>query len=79
MNKDKALHQPYVDGIECIDSWVERTNAATICINANTTKNYESVYSYLKGLESSKILAFETCKERVSGSFDDFPEDEKSV
>lgn len=79
MNKDKAPHQPYVDGIECIDSWVERTNATTICINVNATENYEPVYSYLKGLESSKILAFETYEERVAGSFDDFPEDEESV
>lgn len=77
--EEKASQQPYIDEIERMDSWVERANAVVICINVNATGNYESVCSYLESLESSDVLEFETCEERVVGSFDDLPEDEKSV
>lgn len=70
--KDKQ--KPYIEEIESMDAWVERAHSTVICINVNATGDYAAICAYLESLEQSVEVEFETCEERVPGSFDDLPE-----
>lgn len=61
---------PYVEAIEAIGAWVERANSTFIAINIPPGIDLASVLEYLDEQESSDILFYETCVERVAGSFD---------
>jgi hypothetical protein len=52
---------------------LERVTAQFVCINVPPTSNLQAVRGYLVAQESAGILEYETCEERVAGSFDDKP------
>jgi len=57
---------------------LERANAQFVCLNVPRTVRYDSVRDYLGQQEASGLLEYETCEERVPGSFDDKPGEEGS-
>lgn len=52
----------------------ERASANSISLDMQPSGDYQSVFDQLDELLKEDILGFETCEERVSGSFDDVPE-----
>jgi hypothetical protein len=66
----------YIEAIEAKGGWIERANATFICINVPPEANYAEVLEYLEQQDASGALEYETCEERVPGSFDDAPEEE---
>jgi hypothetical protein len=75
-NVRKDQQGAYLEAIETTGAWVERANPTFICINVPPKANYTEVLEYLERQESSGALEYETCEERVPGSFDDVPEEE---
>ncbi|MDR2678350.1 MAG: DUF4265 domain-containing protein [Zoogloeaceae bacterium] len=73
---EKEEQKPYIEEIERMDAWVERAHSTVICINVNATGDYAAICTYLESLENSVGVEFETCEERIPGSFDDLPESE---
>jgi hypothetical protein len=74
---DKGMQKPYIEYIEGMEAWVERANASVICINITPSADYEAIQKYLTTLEESDVLEYETCEERIPGSFDDLSEETK--
>jgi len=72
----REQQKPYLDKIISMGAWTERANESVVCVNIPASANYESICDYLAQLEVEEVLDFETCEERVPGSFDDLPEDE---
>jgi hypothetical protein len=50
---------------------LERANGQFVCVNVPATVSYASVRDYLGQQEAASLLEYETCEERVPGSFDD--------
>jgi Domain of unknown function (DUF4265) len=74
---DKQAQQPYLDELSTMDAWVERANARVVCVNVNPTADYDAICQHLTQLEASEVLEYETCEERIPGSFDDAPEQDE--
>ena len=51
----------------------ERANDSLIAINIAPDADYHSVFNQLEAWADSDLLDFETCHQRVEGSFDDAP------
>ncbi|MCZ8253055.1 MAG: DUF4265 domain-containing protein [Hylemonella sp.] len=75
-NVNKEQQHAHVEAIESTGAWVERANPSFICINVPPESNYGKVRQYLEQLEASGALEYETCEERVPGSFDDNPQEQ---
>jgi Domain of unknown function (DUF4265) len=75
----KEQQQPFLTALESFGTWIERANSHFVCVNIPPTANYESVCKYLSEHENIQALAYETCEERVPGSFDDRPDNEAEV
>jgi hypothetical protein len=66
----------YIKAIEALGAWVERATASFSCVNIPSDVSYAKVREYLEQQETTGALAYETCEERIPGSFDDVPGDE---
>lgn len=75
-NVDKERQTPYLETIESMGAWIERADSDFICINVPPAASYEKVRDYLAQEEANGSLEYETCEERLPGSFDDTPESE---
>jgi hypothetical protein len=73
---DKEGQQDYIDAIRALDCSVERWDKTMLAINIRKSADFNQVYDYLDSLCSKEILAFETCHQRVEGSFDDSVDDD---
>jgi len=73
----KDQQQPYLEKMQSIGAWFERAKPSVVCINVEPATDYELFCKHLVQLESDGILEYETCEERISGSFDDLPESEQ--
>jgi hypothetical protein len=62
-----------LDALQSMDTWMERANPYVVCVNINPTADYTAVCARLAELESAGVLEYETCEERMPGSFDDVP------
>jgi hypothetical protein len=70
------LQGQHIEAIKQLGAWVERANPTFICINVPPEVSYVKVREYLDRQEASDALEYETCEERVAGSFDGAPEEE---
>jgi hypothetical protein len=66
----------HLAAIESMDAWVERADESVVCVNVNPTADYARLCEHLASLEQEGILEYETCEERLPGSFDALPGDE---
>ena len=71
---DRDQQNEIIDTIRGMDAWVERSSKTMICININPSADYQAICNYLFTLEQDGWLQYETCEERVAGSFDDLPD-----
>jgi hypothetical protein len=69
----KEEQQPVIAALESMGTEVERVTAQFVCISVPPTTDLQAVRGYLVAQESAGILEYETCEERVAGSFDDRP------
>lgn len=72
---EKEQQGPCIEAIEARGAWVERANSKFIAINIPPSADIDDVRDYLDEQEASGTLYYETCEERVAGSFDDKPEE----
>lgn len=70
----KTQQSPLLDSLEAMGTWVERANDSFVCVNLPPEADYDAVCTFLDGQETQGVLEYETCEERVPGSFDDAPE-----
>lgn len=68
--------QPMLDALNSMGVWAERANAQFVCLNVPREADYDAVCAFLAGQQAAGILEYETCEERVPGSFDDHPDEE---
>jgi Domain of unknown function (DUF4265) len=73
----KDQQQPYLEKMQSLGAWFERAKPSVVCINVEATADYDFFCKHLIQLESNGILEYETCEERILGSFDDLPESEQ--
>lgn len=69
----KEEQQPVVSFLESMEAELERATAQFVCINVPPNLDPQTVRAYLVRQESKGVLEYETCEERVPGSFDDRP------
>jgi len=69
----KEEQQSVVSTLESMGAELERATAQFVCINVPPTLDPQAVRGYLAKQESEGVLEYETCEERVLGSFDDRP------
>ena len=70
--------RPVLAALEAMGTELERANGQFVCVNVPATVSYASVRDYLGQQEAASLLEYETCEERVPGSFDDRPDEEGS-
>jgi len=71
----KDSQEPYLNVLRNLDCSLERWDETYLAINIRKTADYNQVYEQLDEWCDKEILAFETCHERVKGSFDDLLEE----
>lgn len=64
---------PTLAAIEALGGEVERANDQFICIDVPAGADYTAIRAVLEAQERDGVLEYETCEERVPGSFDDRP------
>lgn len=72
----KEDQAPHLEALRAMGADVERANAQFVCLNVPPDAGYQSLCDRLAALEAEGVLEFETCEERVPGSFDDRPEED---
>ncbi|KXX67038.1 DUF4265 domain-containing protein [Flammeovirga sp. SJP92] len=55
----------------------EGLNATYFSLDVSPNGEYDEVYDYLDELMDDNIIGFETCEERVEGSFDAYPDEDE--
>jgi len=69
---------PYLEYIRTAGASIERANKSYLAIDVPPSAGREELRAYLDRLEAQQVLEYETCEERVSGSFDEAPPKETS-
>ncbi len=72
-NVNEEQQSPFLESIESTGAGVERANPTFVCINVPPGADYTKMRDFLEQQEASGVLEYETCEERVPGSFDDAP------
>ena len=72
----KGQQEEYIENIMKLDCSLERWNEFMLAINIRSTGNFREVFDHLDLLSENSVLDFETCHERVEGSFDDEPDND---
>lgn len=71
----KEDQAPHLEALGKMGAEVERANSQFVCINVPPDVSYQSLCKQLAELEAEGVLEYETCEERVPGSFDDRPDE----
>ncbi len=67
---------PTIAAIEALGGELERANEQFVCIDVPVGADYTAIRTLLETQKSQGTLEYETCEERVTGSFDDRPNGE---
>ncbi len=70
---------PVIAALQSMGAELERVNAQFVRMTIPQTIDLKVVRDYLVTQQSSGVLEFENCEERVAGSFDDRPRSKGSV
>jgi len=70
----KEQQQPCLDALKSMGAELERANEQFVCVNVLPSADYDGIVAHLVQLEGEGSLEYETCEERVPGSFDYDPE-----
>ena len=66
---------PCIEHLQALGAEVERANATFVALNVPPDVDIDALLDHLDEQEEQGVLHFETCEERVPGSFDDRPND----
>lgn len=72
---ERDLQTPHIESIEALGAQAERANGTFVALNVPPDADLDALRDHLDQLEADGVLFYETCEERVPGSFDDRPED----
>ena len=75
-NIDRQSQEKILDSMKELTISYERANGIYFSLDMQPNGNYQAVFDRLDKLERENILGFETCEERIEGSFDDLPGDD---
>lgn len=64
-----------IEHLQALGAEVERANATFVALNVPPSVDIDALLDHLDEQEALGVLHFETCEERVPGSFDDRPDD----
>ena len=73
-NLPEDEQRPYLEDIAALGGSFERAAPNYVCIDVHPAASMDAIEAQLSRLEASGVLEYETCEERVAGSFDDAPE-----
>ncbi len=73
---EREQQAPFIEGLQALGAEAERANATFVALNVPRGVDLDALLSHLDALEEDGVLHFETCEERVPGSFDDRPQDD---
>jgi hypothetical protein len=76
ISKDKQA--PYLEYIRTAGASIERASESYLAIEVPPSAGWEELRAYLDRLKGQQVLEYETCEERVPGSFDEAPPEETS-
>ena len=68
--------EEYLNSLAPLAISYERANDIYFSLDMQPSGDYQAVFDRLEELEQENVLGFETCEERMEGSFDDLPEEE---
>ena len=71
----KTKQEPVIDELKQMGVEVERAFENYVALDIPPEVDYDSVRDKLDEFQANDILEYETCEERVQGSFDDSPGD----
>ncbi len=74
---DRTEQEEILETLRELTISYERCNDFYFSLDMQPEGNYQEVFDRLCELEEKEYLGFETCEERVAGSFDDKPDDEE--
>ena len=72
---DREQQASHIEAIQALGAEVERANATFVALNVPPEVDLDALRDHLDALESADVLFYETCEERVPGSFDDRPDE----
>lgn len=76
-NKELTREQQedILDSFQVLHVSYERANDTYVVLDLTPEGSYSSVFDKLDGYEKQELLSFETCEQKIFGSFDDLPND----
>lgn len=72
---EREQQVPCIEHLQSLGAEVERANATVVALNVPPCVDIDALLDHLDEQEGLGVLHFETCEERVPGSFDDRPDD----
>lgn len=72
---EREQQAPCIEHLQALGAEVERANATVVALNVPPSVDIDALLEHLDEQEALGLLYFETCEERVPGSFDDRPDD----
>lgn len=73
-NIDRQKQEEILNSMKKLTISYERASEIYFSLDMQPSGNYQAVFERLDELEKENILSFETCEERIKGSFDDLPD-----
>ncbi len=73
---ERKSQDNYINTIKELDCSLERWDDTYLSVNIREGANFDAIYDQLDEWSEEDILGFETCHERVEGSFDDILDEE---
>ncbi len=72
---EREQQAPFIEHLQALGAEVERANASVVALNVPPSVDIDALLDHLDEQEELGVLHFETCEERVPGSFDDRPDE----
>lgn len=72
---DRVQQEKILDTLSEFTISYERCNKIYFSLDMQPSGDYQKVFDRLDELEKENVLGFETCQERISGSFDAAPDE----
>ena len=72
---EREQQGPCIEQLQALGAEVERANATFVALNVPPSVDIDALLDHLDEQEALGVLHFETCEERVPGSFDDRPDE----
>ena len=72
---ERDLQAPHIESMQALGAEAERANGTLVALNVPVGVDVDALRDHLDLLEADGVLCYETCEERVPGSFDGKPDE----